>query len=337
MNIQFQYSKDRIPACAGMTGWGATFRRIKMMKFTNSKNRHCERRRSNPVPKAPFWIATSGCAFLAMTILILFTYSAQAQETKKESAYDRVMKSETIKCGYFIWPPFMEIDINTQEKSGVFYDITEEIGKQLSLKIEWSSEISWDSLFEGYKTGKYDAICGPMFSTPSRARESDFTTEIAYAPTYLYSRADDTRFDNNYEAANDESVKISILEGEYGQILANEIFPKAQKVTAMNLVDGSSQFMDVASSKSDVVLAEPILIDIFMQNNPGKLKRVSGSAIRLNPIKISVTPDEYRLTRMLDIALENLHDNGFIDKTFNKYLSKELDFPRVSKGYEVSE
>ena len=45
----------------------------------------------------------------------------------KESAYERVIRTGIIRCGYFVWPPFLAIDPNTNKKSGIFFDIVEEI------------------------------------------------------------------------------------------------------------------------------------------------------------------------------------------------------------------
>jgi ABC-type amino acid transport substrate-binding protein len=73
--------------------------------------------------------------FVALLIIIALALPAVAQD-KKPSAYDRVIVSGTIHCGYFLWPPFIEKNVNTGKLSGLSYDLMEEIGKQLSLKID---------------------------------------------------------------------------------------------------------------------------------------------------------------------------------------------------------
>ena len=117
----------------------------------------------------------------ALLLLLLLPNLARAADAGRDSVYDRVIRTGTIHCGYFLWPPFLEKDVNTGKMSGLSYDIMEEIGKQLSLKIEWAEEVNFASMFEGFASGRYDMICGPMFPTPARARASDFTIPLFYS------------------------------------------------------------------------------------------------------------------------------------------------------------
>ena len=81
-------------------------------------------------------------AFAALGISIYHPVNrgvgALQSEAKKETTYERVMRTRTIRCGYFVWPPFLTKDLNTGALSGLNYDVAEEMGKLLDLKIEWS-------------------------------------------------------------------------------------------------------------------------------------------------------------------------------------------------------
>ncbi len=268
--------------------------------------------------------------------LFLTSVPVMAQEATKESAFDRVMRTSTLHCGYATWPPFFEKDVNTGAFSGLMVDLMSEMGKQLSLKIEWTEEVSWAALFEGYKTGRIDMICGPIVPTPGRARASDFTKPFAYYPNYLYAKAGDTRFDHNFSAANKPDIKIAIMEGELSQIIADEDFPQAQKVSMMSLTDNSSMMLALATGKADIAATEPVGPSNYMKNNPNQIRRVEGGAVRILPIAFSLPQGEEKLRRMMDITLDSLHDTGFIDKIFKKYLPPEDDFPRVAKPYKES-
>src|ERR1700722_20209029 len=64
-----------------------------------------------------------------------------AKPVVKESAYDRVMRTQTIRCGYVLRTPLLVKDPNTAQLSGLFYEYVENLGKALHLKIEWSEEM----------------------------------------------------------------------------------------------------------------------------------------------------------------------------------------------------
>lgn len=258
-------------------------------------------------------------------VFLLLSPAAQAGK-----AYERVVKSGTITCGYFTWAPFIVRDPNTGVLSGPFVDVVEKIGKKLSLKIDWREEIDFNNMFEGFRNGRYDVICGPLFPTPARALGADFTTPLGYAPTYLYARADDARFDNAYEKVNKPETRVSIIEGEFSQIVANEKFPLAKKVTAMN-IDGTQTFMDVTTGKSDVVASEPTAPYLFQQANAGKLKRVEGAPIHTGAFSLATPIGEYELTRMLDITIDNMNEGGEIEKMMTDGMPKEIEFIYLRK------
>lgn len=65
---------------------------------------------------------------LSFFLLLVFAASAWAGDAK-ESAYDRVMRTGTIRCGYFIWPPGFSIDPNVGKRSGFFTILSKNWGK----------------------------------------------------------------------------------------------------------------------------------------------------------------------------------------------------------------
>lgn len=102
---------------------------------------------------------------LLLLILLLTVAPAFAAETK-ESAYDRVIRTGTIRCGYAISPPVMVQDPNTKKLSGLDYDLWQEIGKDLGLKIEFVEEAGWGNFIEGLRSNRYDAFCTELWPDP---------------------------------------------------------------------------------------------------------------------------------------------------------------------------
>lgn len=76
------------------------------------------------------------------------TISRSSIENHSQSGvYDRVIKSGTIRCGYLPYPPYCMKDPNTNKLSGIFVETIELVGKRLDLKIVWSDEVGYESLF----------------------------------------------------------------------------------------------------------------------------------------------------------------------------------------------
>jgi hypothetical protein len=75
----------------------------------------------------------------------------------QDTVYDRVMKSQTIRCGYGLWSVYLHKDPNTGKMGGIYYDYMEALGKNLGLKIEWTEEVGWGDYIAGLKGDRFDA------------------------------------------------------------------------------------------------------------------------------------------------------------------------------------
>lgn len=271
--------------------------------------------------------------FFVCLLLAAFSFPAFAAE--KESAYDRVMRTGTIRCGYIQWPSVLDKDPNTGALSGAFYDFVEEIGKQLSLKILWAEEVNYATPFEGFSSGRYDVFCGPIAPTAARSREADFTSPFAYWPFYLYVREGDTRFDGKYEMANDPGVKLMGYDGDYSSIIAAQDFPKAQLVSIAQLADPAQALLEISGGRADAFATDPVMADRYISHNPGKVRRVPGPPLRSLPTTIALPPDEFRLWRMLDITVQDIAGTGGIEKILDKYPGLDKHLLRTALPYEV--
>lgn len=66
-------------------------------------------------------------------ILSLCLMLLSVQAMAEESAYDRVMRTNEIRCGYGIYAPWIQKDLVTGEIKGVMADVAEAVAKQLDM------------------------------------------------------------------------------------------------------------------------------------------------------------------------------------------------------------
>ncbi len=270
---------------------------------------------------------------LLTTLLLTITASPAMAET----VYDRVMKTNVLKCGYLVYDPEIIIDPNTKELSGWVHDIIEAAAKELEWKVEWTEEVTFDSMFEGLYAGRYDAVCSGLWESPKRSKRALFMTPVTYATYYPYVRVDDQRFDNNLNAINSPDIKIAILDGEYGEVVANEQFPQAKQHrlapgTSYNLV-----FPDVAQKKADVVFALPSVAQKYIDQNPNKLKMINKEVLVMPSSVMSTHIGEQSFKNLMDSTLRHLLNTGAIQKIIddNHHADDKTNYP-VSKPYKAS-
>ena len=252
-----------------------------------------------------------------------------------ENAYERVMRTGELRCGYFSWNPALIKDPNTGVLSGTFYEYMEELGRALQLKIVWAQEIGLGDYPPALNAGRIDAMCGGIFATSARARAVDFITPAYYVPLHAYARIDDDRFQGfNVDKFNDVAYKVAILEGGVTSIIRALQLPKTQVYELPQTTSPSELFMSLAQGKADFVLFDLFTFEDYSAHNPGKLKRVSDTPIKVFPLAAAVGKNQDALREMLSTATMDLHLAGTIDKILTRYEKYPDTLIRIKMQYQ---
>jgi ABC-type amino acid transport substrate-binding protein len=126
----------------------------------------------------PKLLAYASVVISLLALVIAYSPSRQSAPafSKPETAYERVIRTRTLRCGWALWPIFEDIDPNTKELKGIVPEFTQALAQKLNLKIEWVMEVQWGQEPEALATGKIDAICS-----------YDQEHKIFYRPTKRWS------------------------------------------------------------------------------------------------------------------------------------------------------
>jgi ABC-type amino acid transport substrate-binding protein len=258
-----------------------------------------------------------------ITIKWIVPYNVSDKESfseAKETVFERVMRTRTLRCAYTPYPPLTIKDPNTAELSGFVYDILEEMGKRLSLKIEWVAEVSPAGMFEGFLANQYDAICVGYVRNPARSTRADFTDPLFFMSNSIYVRQDDNRFDKDYSILNNSNYSFTSIDGEISSFTILNDFPKAKVLSLPETVlsDTSIRLLNVSTRKSDATIIEDSAAVDALKANPNQLKALY-PPIRIYPSTIIIPQDSYALKAMLDAAIANLLETGYIKSRILAY------------------
>lgn len=273
-------------------------------------------------------------ALLLVTVLVLSILPAQAADIK-ESAYDRVMRTGTLKVGYTPWPPYQMRDPNTGEISGLSYDYMQIIASLLGLKLEWVQLTGLGTQVEGLKQGMYDVVVNDGPYVFSMIKFIDFSDPLFYAPVHAYVRANDVRFKSITEL-NTDKVKFVGLDGDLSTDLVTRIYPKAKLDTLPASTDPGMMMTNVNTEKGDAVIIDVASVEGFNKNNKPGLKAINmATPIAVYPIGFSSMKDDGKLLTMMNGVIAALHDTNQMEPLFQKWLpGKGMYFP-VAKPYAV--
>ncbi len=263
---------------------------------------------------------------------------AAGSATKHETVFERVLRTGTIRCAYATYEPEIVKDPNTGKLSGYVYDIVEEIGRRLNLKVEWTNELGFgfQNLPEDFRLNKFDAFCSGLIETAAYARLGLFSAPIDFVPEYALVRADDTRFDRSLESIDNPAIRIVTIDGEGSQIIAKEKFPAASIFSLPSISDVSMLLESVATGKADVAISSVGTTRGYIEHNPGKIKMIRCASIKTWTQPAMVVPHgEHDLKYAIDAAIRELSESGFIKKTIKKYEPNEESYLMAIKPYRA--
>jgi polar amino acid transport system substrate-binding protein len=253
-----------------------------------------------------------------------------------ETVYDRVLKAGKIRAAYITYPPACMKDTKSGKMTGIFVETLEKAAENLGLKVEWTEEVGWGSQIEGLQADRYDIIGSPVWANPTRGKMTGLSIPVYYSGIGIYVRQDDNRFNQNYSAINSPTVRIATIDGETGDLIARTQFPQATRDSLPQTTDISQLFLELTGNKADVMFAEPYFAYQFLQGHPNSVKNIAvDKPIRTLGNVYMFKSDQVQLKQMLDVAIEDLINSGFVDQLIDKYEPAPNTFYRIAQPYRL--
>mgnify|MGYP000846868545 CR=1 FL=1 len=243
-----------------------------------------------------------------------------AANTTQPDALDRIVAAKKLRCGYISYPPYFSKDPNTGKEQGLMVDILQNIADKMQVKLEWSYETTWATMFEDMKMDRFDAVCSSVWQNTERALQADFSTPILYNQIQAWVRTDDNRFDGNLAAINRPDITIPTLDGEMVEKLAKEFFPKAKTISLPQNALFSDVMTNVVTKKADIVFLEPQVAQDYLRANPGSLRAVQNvPAVAEFPVVIVLPKNSPRLKTVIDTAVMEIKSTPALATLLAKY------------------
>lgn len=269
-------------------------------------------------------------ALLAIAFLSMSCNTGTPQgSVEAKTLYQKVLDEGKLKVGYISYPPSFIVN-SDGSFSGIFYEVAEKISENLGIEFEYSHEVTWDGMIQDIKDEKIDMVVTGIWPTSQRGKQADFLDPLFYSIVKAYTFAGNENFDDNIEAINSPEVKISTIDGEMTQIIAKSDFPEAKQVPITQISGVSQTLLEVQNKKADLTFVEPIVAKEFQQKNPGTIQEVKGiKTLRVFPNCMMIPKNQEDLKSTLNIAIQELVNNGYVDKVIDKYEKYPGSYARV--------
>ncbi len=272
---------------------------------------------------------------VALSVLIalaiqnfVIPHNEHAATKPAETGYDRVMRTGVLRCGYGVWEPAVMRDPKTGKMSGIIYDIMQEVGKSLNLKVEYTLEIPWDSIGVALQSGKIDCHAAGIWATPARGRVMAFSHALFFSPTAAFARTDDNRFDNNLERINQPDITTALCDDDITTEIYRSDFPRSKKFELAQFSPPEELLLAITNKKADVAFNSPARLPNFERGYPGKVKIIpTKEPLRMYPDTVAVNIHDEELLHVINVAIDQVVSTGKVDKLVEQYRKKyNMDF-----------
>lgn len=255
----------------------------------------------------------------------------------KETAFERMMRTGTLRCGYYVFPPVVMRDPNTGKMSGFSVDMMNILAERTGLKVEWTEESTFGNWIQALQGNRYDVMCAPMWSDMALGRETIYTRPMMYATIAPMVRADNHKFDGpeGWKKLNSPDATIVVQEGNMIAFLTKEAFPKAKILNMPAMMDGPSIMQNVISGKADAEIGDLNALIAYNEHNPIKIKMLPmEKPLKAQPFVLPVHREETALRDFMDNALQDMLVSGTVDRLLDKWSPQKGVFLRVAQPFE---
>jgi ABC-type amino acid transport substrate-binding protein len=261
---------------------------------------------------------------LILAVLALgFVVSGPRQQTQKETANERVARTKTIRCGYILYPPYLEKDAKTGTLQGVAYDIFEQIAATLHKSVEWVEEIPVNGEIPSFEKGGIDAVCAITGGYDSNSYDRlSFSDYIFSIKNHIYARAGDDRFNGSLhlEDIDRSGARFIGLDGDTTMIYPQMLMPHARTITLPALAGTAQLFQEVKYGKADLLMVEAPVGEMAMKANPGDFKILDvQDSLPTYAMQIAVSKKDSALKETFDEAIRFMKLNGKFEPILRKY------------------
>lgn len=277
---------------------------------------------------------------LILSFFIIISTTAYAED--RETAYERVIKTGVLKCGYAAWEPGVTKDPLTGKMKGMFVEIIEEMARMSNIKVEWASEVDWGQIPEALRSGKVDAFCNGMAADGGRAKNLAYTIPMTYWSFGVVTRANDERFPSNRPVTvadlNREEFSTAYSEGDVLETIKFTELPLVKGVPLPLLGTPADNLMYVKTKKTDFVVFPKVIMQNYEKANGTKDFRFlkMKEPLRVYGNVIAVDIHERELKSFLDASLLELIQSSSYGRIVAPY-EKEYPgaFMRPKNNYDL--
>lgn len=241
-----------------------------------------------------------------------------ATDTAASTAEVTTIKEGTLMVGVEIgYPPMEYFDTDGATPIGFDVEVANALADYLGLDLELV-DTSWDGIFAGVDTGKYDCIISCVSITDERKEQFNLTKPYVSNHTVLIvpndSEIDSMEALNGHSTAVQAETTADDYMKEHSAELGVELFQYDKVINC---------FDDLKTGRTDSVFTDSVVAAYYLGDEASNYKTVWEND-ELEPIGICLKKGNDGLTQAIDDALDALSADGTLGTIAEKYFGTDL-------------
>lgn len=240
---------------------------------------------------------------------------------------DEILASEKLIVGVNPTLPPLGKYNEKNEIVGFDVDLSQKLADMLGVELEIVKVGSPDRI-PFVASGKIDYVMGAMTRNPKRAKIIDFTVP-AHTEVFGVLTTEGKPFES-YKDLDDASVKLVQVRGTTPLKFIKENVSKAEVLLLDNYPDAVRA---LAQGRGDAMIDVVDFVGEHMNKHKETKWKVVEAPVNVYFCALGVAKGNYSLRDWLNVALFDLHRNGFIDETWKKWFGIEMLFSVSASPY----
>lgn len=247
----------------------------------------------------------------------------EVEASGTESAENTDASGLTIKDGVLMvgmevgYPPMEYFDEDGATPIGYDVDVAYAIGDYLGLEVELV-DTSWDGIFAGVDTGKYDCIISCVSITEARQEQFNITRPYVSNHTVLIV-PQDSEIDS-LEALSGHSTAVQ------AETTSDDYMKEHQEELGVELYQYDKVincFDDLKAGRTDSVFTDSVVAAYYLGDDAASYKTVWENE-ELEPIGICLKKGNDALTEKIEEALDALYADGTLASIAEEHFGTDL-------------
>lgn len=254
---------------------------------------------------------------LVVSAMLLFLAACGSKESSTENTGDNadlnLVKEGSLSFAMSgLYPP---LNFKKDGKlTGFDVEIGTEIAKRIGLEANPVTN-PWETIIQGLKANKYDAIIGSMTATEERDKQVDFTNPYYLSGAQIFIAEGNTEIQSKEDL---KGKKIGVIQASTWKDMADELSDEVKGYPS-----DVNALQDLALGRLDAVITDKI-VGVNAKNEKGLKIEAIGDLLNEDRVSVAVNEGNTALVEKINEAIQSMLDDGTYEEISMKWFNENI-------------